>query len=102
MSNSGDGFTSAEVETILRPSIEKFLNTNRRLHRNGHWEFKPRTKENHISRPNCKSLRKKPQDAEKCMKCIVKNDSGAVTVCRFSFLLILKHRDRFVLMVVWT
>jgi hypothetical protein len=32
MSNSGDGFTSAEVNTILHPSTDKFLDTNRRLH----------------------------------------------------------------------
>ena len=97
MSAPSDGFTSAEVDTVLRPSINKFWTPTE--------DYTEMDIENLVSGPrritfqgrivnlyDQRTLSQKPHAAKGCMKCVVKDDSGAVTVCQYTLLPIVLER----------
>jgi len=81
----GDGFTSAEVDAVLHPSVDnswtptedyaEFAIADLALGPRG-ITFQDRIANSYDQR----TLIKKPQAAKGCVKCVVKDNSGAVTV----------------------
>jgi len=86
MSNSGDDFTITEVDTVLHPSINEFWTPTEDYTEMDIANLAPGprriTFQGRIANLyDQRTPSKKPQAATGCMKCIVKDDSGAVTVC---------------------